>query len=127
MSHPRHDLDGLLLHPVRLSVVAALAGVDSAEFALVRDCVEVSDSVLSKQVALLEAAGYLEVTKGKVARRPRTWLGLTPAGDIAYRTHMRALQATAAATPTATRARVSAGSPANVANEYTRQQERARP
>ena len=62
--HPRHRLDDLLTNGVRLSVVAALDGLVEAEFALVRDAVEVSDSELSKQVATLEAAGYVRVDKG---------------------------------------------------------------
>jgi DNA-binding MarR family transcriptional regulator len=92
-THPRHGLDELLGHAVRLSVVAALSGVDKAEFAFVRDAVEVSDSVLSKQVASLEAAGYVEVEKGRVGRRPRTWLRLTPAGAAALDRHVAALRA----------------------------------
>jgi len=94
-THPRHKLDDLLTNPVRLSVVAALAGVDRAEFALIRDSVEISDQLLSKQVALLEAAGYVDVEKGRVGRRPRTWLKLTGSGDAAYRRHVTALRAIA--------------------------------
>lgn len=92
-SHPRHQLDDAIHSPVRLSVVSALSGVDRAEFGEVRDAVEVSDSVLSKQVAALEAAGYVEVTKGRVGRRPRTWLALTDAGRAALRAHLAALRA----------------------------------
>ena len=94
--HPRHRLDDLLTSGVRLSLVAALDGLDKAEFALVRDAVEVSDSELSKQVATLEAAGYVRVDKGKVGRRPRTWLSITPDGASAYRTHLNALRDIAA-------------------------------
>jgi DNA-binding MarR family transcriptional regulator len=90
--HPRHRLDELLGHGVRLSVVAALAGVEKAEFALVRDSVQVSDSVLSKQVAALEEAGYVHVDKGRVGRRVRTWLSITPAGHEALGRHMAALR-----------------------------------
>jgi len=93
--HPRHELDELLNHAVRFSVMAALAGVEKAEFALVRDTVQVSDSMLSKQVALLENAGYVEVEKGKVGRRPRTWLSLSADGDQAFTRHVAALQAIA--------------------------------
>ncbi len=93
--HPRHGLDDRLVHAVRFSVVAALDGVEKAEFGLVRDSVEVSDSMLSKQVALLEEAGYVDVEKGRVGRRPRTWLRLTPAGQVAYRAHVDALRAIA--------------------------------
>ncbi|MDQ1645314.1 MAG: hypothetical protein QOJ50_1498 [Cryptosporangiaceae bacterium] len=94
-THPRHRLDDLLTHAVRLSIVAALAEVDKAEFALVRDSVEISDPTLSKQVALLEEAGYVGVEKGRVGRRPRTWLRLTAEGEAAYRGHVEALRAIA--------------------------------
>lgn len=97
--HPRHDLDNLLTHPVRLSIVAALAEVEKAEFALVRDSLEISDSALSKQVAMLEAAEYVEVEKGRVGRHSRTWLKLSPAGDAAFSRHIRALKLIAGITP----------------------------
>lgn len=93
--HPRHGLDELLNHPVRLSIVAALTGVEKAEFALVRDAVEVTDPMLSKQVALLESAGYVGVDKGRVGRRTRTWLNLTEEGRRAYGRHISALEAIA--------------------------------
>lgn len=93
--HARHRLDELIHAPVRLSIVAALAQVDEAEFAHVRDTVEVSDSVLSKQATQLEAAGYVRIRKGHVGKRPRTWLSLTPAGRTAYTGHLDALRAIA--------------------------------
>ena len=95
VQHPRRDLDDLLAHAVRFSVVAALAGVEKAEFGAVRDSVEITAPMLSKQVALLEAAGYVGVEKGRVGRQPRTWLSLTEAGRAAYTRHLAALRAIA--------------------------------
>ncbi|MGK5548786.1 winged helix-turn-helix domain-containing protein [Streptomyces sp. URMC 127] len=95
-SHPRHNLAPLLNAPVRLSVVAALAPVGKAEFGFVRDLVEVTDSVLSKQVSALEEAGWVAVHKGRVGRRPRTWLSLTAEGRAVYERHLAALRAIAA-------------------------------
>jgi DNA-binding MarR family transcriptional regulator len=77
-------------HP-RLQLVAALARVDDAEFAAVRDAIEVSDPVLSKQAAILEGAGYVSTRKGYVGKRPRTWLSLTDEGRAALRRHLTAL------------------------------------
>lgn len=94
--HPRHGLDDVIHAPVRFSIVATLTGVDRAEFAFLRDVVEVSDSVLSKQISVLEQAGYVKVTKGYVGKRPRTWLALTPAGRRAFDAHLEALGAIAA-------------------------------
>ncbi|KOU00280.1 ArsR family transcriptional regulator [Streptomyces rimosus subsp. pseudoverticillatus] len=95
----------MLNSPVRLSVVAALAAVEKAEFALVRELVEVSDSVLSKQVAALEAAGWVAVTKGRVGRRARTWLSLTAEGRVVYERHLTALRAIAEGAGAAARVR----------------------
>lgn len=94
-THPRHSLDSLLVNPVRLSVLAALVNVERAEFKLVRDSVELSDSMLSKQIAQLEQAGYVEVEKGRVGRQTRTWLRATTAGETSYHRHVRALEAIA--------------------------------
>ncbi|ALU41411.1 ArsR family transcriptional regulator (plasmid) [Kocuria flava] len=90
--HARHRLDELIHAPVRLSIVATLAQVDEAEFAHVRDTVEISDSVLSKQATQLEAAGYVKIRKGYIGKRPRTWLSLTPTGRTAYTDHLEALR-----------------------------------
>jgi DNA-binding HxlR family transcriptional regulator len=95
-SHPRHSLDPLIHAPVRLSIMACLAAADTAEFAFVRDTVQVSDSVLSRQVTLLADAGYVGVRKGYVGKRPRTWFALTPAGRRAFDAHVAALSTIAA-------------------------------
>ena len=91
--HARHRLDEIIHAPVRFSIVAALATVDEAEFGVVRDVVEISDSTLSKQVSVLEGAGYVKVRKGYIGKRPRTWLSLTKVGRRAYTAHLDALRA----------------------------------
>lgn len=88
----RDLLDEAIHAPVRLSIVAALAATDEAEFAAVRDAVEVSDSALSKHASALEQAGYVAVRKGYVGKRPRTWLKLTPVGRAALTAHLAALR-----------------------------------
>lgn len=90
-SHPRHRLDETLSAPLRLSIVSALSAVEKAEFRAVRDAIEISDSLLSKQVALLEHAGYLDVRKGRAGRRPLTWLALNKTGRTALAAHVAAL------------------------------------
>jgi DNA-binding PadR family transcriptional regulator len=44
--------------------------------------------VLSKQSRVLEDAGYVEVRKGAVGRRPRTWFRLTAEGRQAVQGHL---------------------------------------
>lgn len=90
-THPRFDLDEAIHTPVRLSIMAALAGADRIDFAFLRDSIEVSDSLLSKHMAYLEAAGYVQITKGYELKRPRTWFSLTDAGRAAFGDYVAAL------------------------------------
>ncbi|MEC3979504.1 winged helix-turn-helix domain-containing protein [Amycolatopsis sp. H20-H5] len=90
---PKAGLDPVI-HPLaRLSICGLLAaGADWVDFATVRESVGVSDSVLSKHSKALEEAGYLEVRKGAVGRRPRTWFRLTGQGRLAFGAHVAWLQ-----------------------------------
>lgn len=90
--HPRFALEPLLAHHVRFSIVAALAPVEKLAFADLRDLVEVSDSVLSKQVAELEKDGFVNVQKGFVGKRPRTSLSLTRDGMRRWQAHVETLR-----------------------------------
>lgn len=96
MRHLRHELDDLLTHPVRFSIAALLAAAERAEFGFVRDQVELSDSVMSKQMSALQEAGYVKVHKGYVQNRPRTWISLTGKGRRVFERHMAALREIAA-------------------------------
>jgi DNA-binding MarR family transcriptional regulator len=91
--HPRHRLDPIIHFPIRLSIMACLAELAEAEFGFVKDTVEITAATLSKQVTILEEAGYLAVRKGYVGRRPRTWLSLTKAGRAAFTAHLDTLRA----------------------------------
>jgi DNA-binding MarR family transcriptional regulator len=91
-THPRHQLDEVIHAPVRLSIMAALTAADCITFAYLRDLVEVSDSLLSKQIGVLEAAGYVDVAKGYEGKRPRTWYTLTPSGRQAFGRYRQILQ-----------------------------------
>lgn len=90
--HPRHRLGDVVHQPVRFSILAALAAASEAEFGFVRDTVQVSDSVLSKQVSVLEEAGYVQVKKGYAGKRPRTWLRITTEGRTAFTEHLETLR-----------------------------------
>jgi DNA-binding MarR family transcriptional regulator len=92
MTHPRKSLDPVIHSPVRFSIAAALASVDEADFQTLREAIEITDSALSKQVALLEQADYLKVRKGFVGKRSRTWLSLTGKGRTALTRHLSALR-----------------------------------
>ena len=86
------ELDPLIHAPARLQLLTTLTAVTEAEFATLRDILEVSDSVLSKHVSALVAAGYVRSRKGVQLGRRTTWVGLTKAGRKALRDHVVALR-----------------------------------
>lgn len=90
MSEARFDE---LIHPsTRLAIVALLAAADWAEFAFVRDRLELSDSALSKQLSTLEEAGYVDIERPVRDRRRRVRARLTPVGRTAFDGHVAALR-----------------------------------
>jgi DNA-binding transcriptional ArsR family regulator len=91
MTAPRFD--ELIHAPTRLSIVSLLAASEWADFKFIRDSVGLSDSALSKQLTTLEEAGYVEIRKGFVGKRPRTSARLTRVGRAAFELHVAALQA----------------------------------
>ena len=86
------EFDELIHAPTRLSLVSVLAATEWAEFKFLRDTVGLSDSALSKQLTTLEEAGYVDIRKAFVGKRPRTSARLTPRGREAFAAHVAALQ-----------------------------------
>ncbi|GAA2023558.1 transcriptional regulator [Catenulispora yoronensis] len=84
--------DELIHAPTRLSLVAFLAATSWADFAVLRDSLTLSDSALSKQLTTLADAGYVEIRKSFVGKRPRTSARLTAEGRAAFEGHVLALQ-----------------------------------
>ncbi|WP_433729182.1 transcriptional regulator [Nocardia sp. CA-129566] len=87
------ELNELFASLPRLKLVAFLDGCSEAEFLVIADLCELNKSTLSKAMTVLETAGYLEVTKGYVGRKPKTWLALTREGRTAYHAHLATLTA----------------------------------
>ena len=78
--------------PIRLRICGILAAAKAVDFATIRDTLGLADSVVSKHVSRLEAAGYVKVEKISDGGRPRTWISLTPKGRTAFANHIAALQ-----------------------------------
>lgn len=90
--HPRHELSEILHQPVRFSIAAALSRTETMDFKDLRNTIQVSDSVLSKQLSALEKAGYVVIKKAFVGKFPRTSVKLTPAGHTAWEHHIATLR-----------------------------------
>lgn len=92
------QFDPVIHAPGRLQICAILSSIDDAEFALIRDRIGVSDSVLSKHLKQLEDVGYVALTKAPFDGRQRTWIRLTSSGKKAFAAHVAELNRLAAMT-----------------------------
>ena len=90
MTTARFDM---VIHaPNRLQICAFLSPLQEAEFQVLRDELDVSDSVLSKHLKQLEEAGYVTFRKGAVNGRQRMWATLTTSGRKAFADHVEELK-----------------------------------
>ena len=85
-------LDQHLLSPARLRLMTTLTAGTALEFAVLREMLEITDSVLSKHVALLAGQGYVRSRKGVRDGRRTTWISITPRGRAVLGAHVAALR-----------------------------------
>jgi len=88
------EIDRIIHQPVRLRIMASLVTLPpkaQADFRYLRDLLKVTDGNLGAHLQTLERAGYIEVEKTFVARKPRTFLSVTAKGRRAFRSHVQAL------------------------------------
>jgi DNA-binding MarR family transcriptional regulator len=77
-------IDDVIHGRIRLGVVAYLATVESALFSELRDKVGATDGNLSAHLKKLEDAGYVDVEKSFVGRKPQTRIALSHSGRQAW-------------------------------------------
>ncbi len=90
------ELDEVIHQPVRLRIMAALVALEtgnSVDFIYLRDLLKLTDGNLGTHLHRLEEAGYIEVEKTFVDRKPRTFIKSTTRGRTAFQAHVTALEA----------------------------------
>ena len=88
------EIDRVIHEPARLLVVAHLYVVESADYVFLMQNTDLTWGNLSSHLSKLEEAGYIEILKDFVGRKPHTMVKLTDAGRTAfdaYRRQMRQL------------------------------------
>lgn len=82
-------IDRLIHEPNRLMIMAQLYVVQSADFLFLQNQTGMTPGNLSAHVSKLETAGYVEVTKEFLDRKPHTALALTKKGRLAFKEYTR--------------------------------------
>ena len=86
------EIDRLIHEPARLSVMALLYVVDSADFIFLMNQTGLTWGNLSAHLSKLEEAGYIEVRKSFRGKRPNTELRQTAVGRQAFQAYRSRLQ-----------------------------------
>ena len=86
------ELDPLLHSQLRLAVISILLSVEEAEFVYLREMTQATAGNLSVQIDKLSEAGYIEVEKSFVGKKPRTTCRITPVGRQAFENYVNALK-----------------------------------
>lgn len=82
-----------IIHPqARLAIMAYLNGIEGASFTTVRDALEVTDGNLSVHIRKLQDAGYIDVKKSFVERKPLTFVSITKKGQQAFIDYLATLE-----------------------------------
>ena len=86
------SIDEVVHQKVRLSILSALVAADDADFRTLKLALGVTDGNLSIHLKKLEDAGYVEVRKEFVEKKPRTTYTITDAGRAAFVAYLTALE-----------------------------------
>lgn len=85
------EFDRLVHQPARLILLANLYVVDETDFLYLSKQTGLTAGNISSHMAKLEEAGYVEINKEFVDKKPRTTYKLTRRGREAFDKHKRTL------------------------------------
>ena len=83
------QIDKLIHEPARLSILANLYVIKSCDFTFLLRQAGLTWGNLSSHLSKLEQAGYVDIQKEFVDKKPRTTLSLTSAGRAAFQDYRR--------------------------------------
>lgn len=87
-----NDLNPIIHESARLVLVSSLYVVDEADFVYLTNRTEFSSGKISSHMTKLEVAGYVDVAKEFVNKRPRTTYRLTEMGRHAFEQYRASIE-----------------------------------
>jgi DNA-binding MarR family transcriptional regulator len=90
--HPLVDIDRVIHAPARLMMLTYLYVVEHADFVFLMRLTDLTWGNLSAHISKLEEAGYVEVEKQFVDKKPHSIARLTTAGREAFKAYKNSLQ-----------------------------------
>ncbi len=77
----------------RLGIMSILAVNDWVEYNTIKELLNLTDGNLASHIKALETAGYLEIKKQFIGKKPQTTYIATDLGKEAFKKHLDALEA----------------------------------
>jgi len=87
------EIDRAIHEPARLLITAHLYVVDRADYVFLMQSTGLTWGNLSSHLSKLESAGYVEIIKEFVERKPHTMVRLTNEGRTAFDAYRRQMKA----------------------------------
>jgi DNA-binding MarR family transcriptional regulator len=84
-------IDDVIHGRLRLGIMAYLADAEVADFNALKAALQATQGNLSIHLRKLEDAGYIEIEKSFLARKPLTRARITPAGRKAFAQYLEAM------------------------------------
>jgi len=88
--------DEIIHQSTRLRIAATLNALpqgEMLEFGRLKAIMNATDGNMGTHLTALEKAGYIEVVKDFLGKKPRTRIALSPAGRTAFKRHVAYLKA----------------------------------
>lgn len=90
--NPFTDIDTLIHEPARLNIMAQLYVLESADFLFLMRQTGLTFGNLSSHISKLETAGYVNVKKEFLGKKPHTMLRLSEKGRVAFHNYVRKMK-----------------------------------
>ena len=85
-------LDPLIHSRIRLSIMSVLISAKEADFSYLKEATESTDGNLSTHLSKLETAGYIDVEKSFVEKKPHSKYSITEIGKRAFEEYVISLE-----------------------------------
>ena len=86
------ELDPLLHSQLRLAIMSIVLSTEEADFTYLKEKTQSTSGNLSVQLEKLKEAGYIEVEKSFIGKKPRTTCRITETGKTAMKEYVAALK-----------------------------------
>ena len=89
---PPTDIDRLIHEPARLMIMSYLYVLEGADFLFLMRQMGMTQGNLSSHPSKLEQAGYIEIEKSFVGKKPRTMIRATAQGREAFQRYRQRME-----------------------------------